>query len=289
MKAFLRSKIKCLGERPTCSRCYKRNLSCLYEQDRIPTARATSQDGETSGASPASADMDGGVRAIQSLDVSHLLASTLQEDLHNPTPSNVFTNNPVEAYLSVPFAESDMQTQLDWIFYDSFDHVFPNPIPLQMLPLDSGPLGTSGHAMTLSQEGDIPEQQQADSLHPLPYKGRAIPQDIQNSQIDDRVVCDDRWPVEGRISTAQLSTLPSLKDTHDQAPYMSHFSLPPVSDSALAHLRSRLEALSERSPWQPISLTTFPSKEQMDYFIDLYFTHFDRVQLQLQYQISSHC
>lgn len=61
------------------------------------------------------------------------------------------------------------------------------------------------------------------------------------------------------------------------AVYPRRFSLLTVDDGTYESLQNCLRLPLTRSPWQPVSLEAFPSKEKLDYLIDLYFANFDHV------------
>ena len=73
--------------------------------------------------------------------------------------------------------------------------------------------------------------------------------------------------------------LPALRDTLEphRSRYPRRFFLPSVEPSTQDDLLTCLRLPLTRSPWQSMSLTSFPSGQQMDYFLDLYFGHFDMV------------
>ncbi|KAH8891122.1 hypothetical protein GQ53DRAFT_649314 [Thozetella sp. PMI_491] len=87
---------------------------------------------------------------------------------------------------------------------------------------------------------------------------------------------EDAWPAELRTVPAQLSSLPSLGSAYGATQHLGHFQLPLVSDTTLSILQDCLRIPLQGSPWPSVSFATFPKKEQLDHFIDLYFFHFDK-------------
>ena len=75
------------------------------------------------------------------------------------------------------------------------------------------------------------------------------------------------------------NSLPALVDDlgSNRSGYPRRFLLPSVDSTTQGQLLTCLRLPLTRSPWQSMSLTSFPSKEQLDYFLDLYFGHFDMV------------
>lgn len=75
------------------------------------------------------------------------------------------------------------------------------------------------------------------------------------------------------------NSLPALVDNLDRnrSGYPRRFFLPSVDPATQDDLLTCLRLPLTRNPWQSMSLTAFPSGQQMDYFLDLYFGHFDMV------------
>lgn len=118
-----------------------------------------------------------------------------------------------------------------------------------------------------------------------PLKDRSSPSEGDQAILDlptiphseDSCKPDDPWPMEWHAEHSQRSLeLPELgADDEEDGQLFSHFfsswTLRPSTVDALTHFM-RLPA--QRSPWQAVSLKNFPSKDKLEYCIDLYFGNF---------------
>lgn len=90
--------------------------------------------------------------------------------------------------------------------------------------------------------------------------------------------------VAGRATNTKPDFEPGLPELSpwlecDDAPYSRHFDLPLVDNATHTRMQQCLQVPLSRTLWDPISLASFPSASQIDYLVDLYFSHFDMVSL----------
>ncbi|KIY04070.1 uncharacterized protein Z520_00762 [Fonsecaea multimorphosa CBS 102226] len=112
-----------------------------------------------------------------------------------------------------------------------------------------------------------------------PSRDPAIPE-LPIPHAENSVSPDDPWPMEWHAEHPQRSLeLPALGGTDDEATqslsrFFSAWNLGQSTVEALAHF---IKLPAQRSPWQSVNLTHFPTKEKLEYCIDRYFAHFHLV------------
>lgn len=194
---------------------------------------------------------------------------------------------------------------LDWCSVNGFSNIFaayprrPSP-SLASIPVSRGQLETVesqgwpediDHGTGAIQGHEVP-------VPPLHYPPEFLGQYQQSYERQQPPGCsvhgsnpatnvireDATTTAQARGSRAEYpNSLPELvtRPGQDQArgvdPFPIRFSLPSVDSAIHDSLRNYLQLPLLQSPWQPMSLTSFPSGKQLDYFIDLYFSNFDMV------------
>lgn len=206
-------------------------------------------------------------------DPSPAFTPRLSNNPYTQNATNVFANQYVGLEMPAPFPYSD--TQMDWIFYNSSDDVFP--YATQMFPSENTILGPNESSMlAMSHPNNLARHTSNLPAHSEPDQDSPLSR-LQDPQPEEHGDPEDRWPMEWRAVPVQLSALPPLRNGHANMTYPSHHSLPSINDFTLATIQDYLRIPLEASPWQPVTLDHFPTKEKLDHCIDLYFLHFDQV------------
>ena len=91
--------------------------------------------------------------------------------------------------------------------------------------------------------------------------------------------------MEWNAAPVSLATLPLLESTHGH-PHPNYYSLPSVG-TLQATLKDLLNSTSKRSIWPNVGLAAFPNAKTLDYCIDRYFLHFDKVRLSTAFPLHS--
>ena len=301
-----RSKIRCFAERPSCSSCAKRNLPCVYEKNsatrpsRVAStvSRTTEQHAnsiqlsvnetpkgnlshsrllplatgevEADAGIPesflnTSGDISGTQSQIDGLDLGADVAHLCNDDF-----LGAFNGN---------FDGTDFNSNLGWIFepsmYSSFNNYSEPSFTLNPMDLPGNPIPR-------------PRASQIEHLHDeqLPNVEGNSEKDasiaaLSISHLQEGCSSDDPWPMEWHAtapSAVRNIVLPSLgDDMQDSNSCLRYFPTTSVTCATHLALQEYLQIPSRGSPWQSISLPNFPSKERLDYCIDMYFAHFHPV------------
>lgn len=274
----IRAKVKCNGERPTCSACRKRRTKCFYAS---PNAHTSSSD----------VDLAIGEDQIRTRTIVEELAALSEKvtgDEQYPgaqllrisvSPTSDYSSavNDVATREDVVYVSTELdllkpiygqrsaESNFEWMFNDLPEIVFPSPtqslrhrFPLLYEPISESTQRAFPH----------PEEQRTDSPLDLPHT---------NSQ--DTLASEDSWLVDWTSVPKQGLLLPRLGgDDAELLPtsYVSTGSITPaIRIKLLDHVRMPLE----RGPWAPVSLANFPSCQTLEHCIDMYFAHFHNVSL----------
>jgi hypothetical protein len=174
------------------------------------------------------------------------------------------------------FQDTTLDSNLDWIFSNSLDEVFPSVPGSPRLGQTVDNLGNNPTPIQLGRE-DVHQSRDMFSGH-TPNEADDGLSSLPVPTPRDRCDPDDPWPMEWHSTPAQFLVLPSLGEPDDD------YSLDPayyptmaVNSSIRTRLQESVRLPLERPPWQAVSLANFPSKAKLDHCIDLYFAHFDRV------------
>lgn len=286
----IRSKIKCLAEQPACSSCVKRKTKCVYNtRVRQKSASPLSNEGGCntstmrSNGVPAASQENFMFDALLSPTSDHRSTHSMVLDAatsagsatEHPGPSTenfgeIFPDFfPDQADLFAMPDPNDFDYNQDWLFGQ------PSASDWDSFPGKDAPLLQS---MDISLfRSRLPSDSPRSASFPLengwvngdlPVPG---PQNIGSPR--------DPWPVESHdAGPTQRLTLPpfGMSEQHRARKY---FSIPPLSNSTTASLRHYFQLPSERNPWLPVRMSSFPSSETLDLCIDSYFAHFHPVSL----------
>lgn len=175
------------------------------------------------------------------------------------------------------FDGTDFNSNLGWIFTPSpYNDFYKESEPLDIFNL-----------VNMSNNFSFPTMLPQAAL--LPTR----PSDNEESLLDENSMmtglpiphpqegcsADDPWPMEwhARVETyVNHIVIPSLgNDTPD--PGLKYFSTTPMSAEARSTLQEYVQIPSKGSPWRPVIMERFPSREKLDHCIDMYFVHFHPV------------
>lgn len=266
-----RSKIKCLTERPSCSSCLRRGISCVYET------------GNPSGLpqhpiQPSPSYGSSSVETIPTPPPTESGKPLAHQDFLPTTPSTSVDYPPTTGYSEVfeNFETPPIEWNLDWIFGSRLEDEFS---PVQFT-------GNYGRSFTLvandeDQSGTTrefpPRDPNQSHLFGTPLGSNA---DRSGSQCRDQEPRDDTWPMTWRAVHVGISALPPLGTPGENYKAgLRYFTIPPIAESTVFSLQDSLSLYLARSPWKPVSLSGFPSQTKIDLCIDMYFKHFDWVSL----------
>jgi hypothetical protein len=182
-----------------------------------------------------------------------------------PTPSTSFgVNVPLEgSNLFDSFLDNEPNWTLDWTFdNDRFNH---------------GVLNTN---LFYPGGEDFSSQTGFAAQYPPHAKGYQSVADRlsrchspRGSGIEETYVPVEPWPMAWHSTPVHISALPPLRvREHENINRAQYFTIPSITSAAVSNLKDIL-LQSGSTPWQPVSLDEFPSQEQVDHCIDLYFKH----------------
>ena len=81
--------------------------------------------------------------------------------------------------------------------------------------------------------------------------------------------------MEWNAAPISLTTLPQLGQSQTD-PHQNYYSLPSVGPIQTT-LTELVKSISKRSIWSDVDLALFPNAKRLDYCVDCYFLHFDKV------------
>jgi Fungal Zn(2)-Cys(6) binuclear cluster domain len=251
-----RSKIKCHGERPNCSSCSKRKVSCIYE---ILKERNVSNCREPLSPPYLHQSMQQASRPV-SID-----SNALSQGQDFPTTStSLGVNVSLEASnLFDSLLDIEPDWSLDWTFNNErFDHEVLN----NNLFYPRGEAFSNQIRFTAQYSSHAPGYQSfADMLSKC--------HSPSGSGIEETYVPVDPWPMAWHSTPVHISALPPLRITeHENLNRARYFTIPSITSATVSNLKEFL-LQSGSTPWQPVSLDEFPNQEQIDHCIDLYFKH----------------
>ncbi|OQU95517.1 Fungal specific transcription factor domain-containing protein [Cladophialophora immunda] len=154
---------------------------------------------------------------------------------------------------------NEYDLNLDWIFSTEVDQVFSNAS-------DQPPFYFSGQlSQQLPDNGRIQERQ---LIHDSTSLGLPVPIAQESYSHDD--------PMAGHAAPLPALHLPPLSTTAGNEEYPSFFMTKSVGSSTRELMTNWLRLPLEKKMWDIVSLATFPTKEELDLCIDLFFAHWDR-------------
>lgn len=292
------SKTRCDIARPTCSSCARRNIVCSFgtadtpsqgqtqesdsiglppigaEHDRYALARSPTGASSVEGISSFMIPPDGGIQSTVPI------TNQIGYDLHSPKTGLAATTNQILNHSNefnpdlffMPFDNIGFNTNFDWIFEscgieECEPDMFLNTandqenLPSQLLPMSV--------LKTLTQSTTMPVVID-DSVEGGPLGGLLIPQPQDNSDHGDP------WPLEVTRPPLKHIVLPPLVDRPQETSHSCgrYFNVTPMNDQTWHALHRCIQLPFEHSTLQTVDLRNFPSKDELDQCIDLYFAHF---------------
>ncbi|KAH8812805.1 hypothetical protein F5884DRAFT_899041 [Xylogone sp. PMI_703] len=172
---------------------------------------------------------------------------------------------------------TDFNSNLDWLFdpvpgddvVDLTDLYLPNDIILD---------DEDSHQHLIDQSPQ--ETYSYDDTKSPPRRNSTILELPTMPLSEDSCSPDDPWPMEWHAEYQHRPLeLPDLGagDSNDDGQFFSRFfstwALRPCTVDTLIQY---IKMPSQQSPWQPINLKHFPSKEKLEHCIDRYFAHFQQ-------------
>lgn len=140
------------------------------------------------------------------------------------------------------------ETYLDWIFPDSTGHDFSG---------DPG-FESSSNLADYMQIVDKTAQEPA-----AKYDSRSRP--------------GDAWPLQWMGSSNQPLQIPAISQLQNLSNRGSFYQIEPLTECGQQSMQNIIRAYLERSLWNTVSLANFPTNEQLDYCIDIFFARFNPV------------
>ncbi|KAH8815524.1 hypothetical protein F5884DRAFT_772680 [Xylogone sp. PMI_703] len=264
--ACTRSKIKCLAERPSCSSCIRRGTTCMYEHGTSNTTQPSNL------LSPPY----GSVGTEQ-------MPTPPQAEINNSfTPDTDFLSAP-SASVEFPMTEGYPDTidnlsgvnidwNLEWIFNSKFDESFQPIEP--SVSVDNGP----DNSPDRFSEGNDAGIECSTPLYNEQHMNTELSERNAgqlHSRYQHRRGSNGTWPVDWKAGPGRISTLPALGALDQDFKALKHFPTLSITESTIAGLQDSFNLHLAKSPWKPVSLAGFPSKEKIDHCIDMYFKYFD--------------
>jgi hypothetical protein len=148
-------------------------------------------------------------------------------------------------------------SDLDWCSADSFSSFWNNYLQ-------------SGDAMGMLQGWPR-------GLESVDCVEAAIQLEAAKLPFDSQLGLQGAKPGALSIVTVATNGLPQLSGGPDPGMAPLRHTMPSVGNATRDILRDSLRVPLCQTPWQPLSLGSFPLGEQLDYLIDLYFSNFDQV------------
>jgi hypothetical protein len=178
-----------------------------------------------------------------------------------------------------PSTDADLFSGFDWIFNASFDDALPYEARADGI-MSVQPSQSAGTSKQVSRQAVVGGQPSSELDPRRPIDGTIALTPTDEHQPEDRGAPEDRWPMEWHAVPVKLLSLPRLGGGDEHLPpQSSHFNIPATTPLTKAHLLNTVQLPMQGSPWQTVSLAEFPTEQMLDHCIDLYFVHFDKVDL----------
>lgn len=297
-----RSKIKCSAEQPACRACQKRDVSCIYDgiNRNRPESCFNDRHGEVTLVQDALRDI-GNSQQVPSGNAVHndFLSPITGGDLTHAPFTDWLVNSPELSSgnqaqsrvrrssanvpelstddLSTNFASTDFNYNLSWVFEESLGNVDPDIYDVFTT--------MSGDGLPVGHLAAVPHPQAASTFTRQLDGGDApVQQRKRMSGLPDRIspgVCSPGGPLVARWHGERAlchRVLPALgKELQDATSLPRFYSTTTISSSTSTVLQEFLQLPFQERPWESLNLENFPSNQVLDYCIDLYFAHFNRV------------
>lgn len=270
-----RSKLKCTGEKPECSRCHSRRTACVYirqqQQSQVQDV-TTSTPLSSNQLSPPNEPPKESITSALLPERTTVAGDTTQMTPAGPLPG--FADSDAFSF----FGDPGFDTNFAWLANNSFDDVayIPDFLQYDLSAVSEAASANATVPINVPFSDAIIGQTMNISLSSEPSKlGRPIPDPNEHD------APEDRWPMEWRAVPVQIHRLPVLERSLLGVTFPSHFLLPKLDTSSLDRIKCIMQLPQERSPWQTVSIADFPSGGQLDHCLDLYFLHFDAVSCSL--------
>jgi hypothetical protein len=292
------SKTRCDGERPTCSSCARRDVVCSFdnantllqgrtqetitdglpsdsaEQNRLVLAQSPTQ---SSSFEYVSSDLTPPASGSQSIDS---ITNQTGFDFHSPkaglgatADQNSNDSNGLNSdLLFMPFDNIGFNTNLDWIFESSSsEHCEPNIF----LNTINGNENSPSQLLLMSAPQSLPQSATTPATIDNPGEGGPLGS-LLIPQPQNLIDHGDPWPLEVARPPLKHIVLPPLNVREQQASHSCgrYFNLMPVHDRTWHALQRCIRLPFEHNTLQTLDLGNFPSKDELDQCIDLYFAHF---------------
>lgn len=269
-----RSKIRCPGEHPSCSSCLQRNTACQYDEDVVLGRRNSGSD------TPLSHTMQSFSTTVPPppggiVDEGNIAES---QDGARSSTSYVLPSAFSDLYNSDPFSGLDIHSLLDWTSAENGDdsnswNWFGLGSQSIIRPPISGADDSSLHVPHLIQTQSQSVENVVSQENNSPLEHLEVPESNCNGD------SEERYPMLWPATCVQPLTLPALGKSNSSDVLSSYFSLPRLGIHGTSALKDILKVPFEQLVWPLVSIPSFPSSEKLDYCIDLYFAHFDKVSL----------
>ena len=301
--ACCQSKTRCNAQRPSCSSCLKRGLFCTYEsyppqQTATPTPPDTGLGNSIDQGSPHEEVIaNGRVHDFLALADDNLptviaghqeydpcVSATVEEPYQSPLANMLHgLAPPGRDLLYSTFDDMDFHSNLDWMLEDSHTgEDFINTSDIFGIPgLDENQLSQTffiSVPQTASPSAGqcISGDEIADS--PVTGQGTASPQalcGLLTPHPQETADAGNPWPMETPRPPQRHVALPALSPAGTSLDVSQrYFSVMALNNRTWHALRKCLMLPVDRSSLQSLSVDEFPTMDQLDHCIDLYFAHF---------------
>lgn len=212
-------------------------------------------------------------------------SAAIQEEEVGSGDSYAFPEAFPEFSQSEPTFGLDMLSLLDWSYSDNFDDFNANcwpgggwvpPMELPNFVVDD--LSTLGRSDAQFQPVESLAPSKDDPLH----KHLRIP---GCRRVDD----EQNYPMVWPATQPKHLTLPRLGPSKGSNSLSSYFGLPSIGSRGASILQDVLKAPFEQSVWPSACIPSFPTPQELDHCIDLYFAHFDKVRLPNSVSVAVRC
>lgn len=289
----LRAKIKCLSERPSCSACLRRRVTCSYE---FPAGRRTPTTLVASVGPPLESAVDNLTSpvAVSPAQVRAEVVSPVAEDNARPitqAQSAVSNSQATQYDVGVDLGPGECgnwsMAPSDWNMINShsdFGWIFGDPIfggpvtdySATFMPTTA--LLTDPSALSVLSTGELTRTEQTS-----PRSTGVALQDkliaLVGPASSDFSASKGGWPIQWEPEAGTRDFVLPLLEEIDTRPVVQrkYFDLKPVTDATRKALADALQLPFEYITSKSINLENWPAASKLDYCIDQYFAHFHPV------------
>jgi hypothetical protein len=213
----------------------------------------------------------------QEAPVPEKASAAVQEDEAGSSGSYVFPGLFPDFSQSEPYSGPDVLSLLDWNYPENLDDFnitcWPGTgwsPPAELLNIHVEDLSPSGNSLSQTHPVEPVASSKEDPLH----KHLRIPAGSRN--VDE----EEHYPMLWPATQPKHLILPRLGPSKSSNSFSSYFGLASIGSRGASILQDILKAPFERSLWPSASIPCFPTCQELDHCIDLYFAHFDKVSVQ---------